>query len=42
MTRIVKAGPTVADYEKAKAQLDAEREDALKGKEMYEGYLKSV
>lgn len=42
MTRIVKAGPTVADYVEAKAQLDAERADALKGKEMYEGYLKSV
>ncbi|WP_339833823.1 S8 family peptidase [uncultured Flavobacterium sp.] len=42
MTRVVKAGPTAIDYVEAKAQLDAERGDALKGKEMYEGYLKSV
>jgi subtilisin family serine protease len=42
MTRIVKAGPNAADYARAKAELDGEREGALKGKEMYEGYLKSV
>ncbi|CAM3554886.1 S8 family peptidase [Flavobacterium gelidilacus] len=42
LTRIVKMGPTAADYVEAKAQLDAERGDALQGKEMYEGYLKSA
>ena len=42
MTRIVKAGPKAADYVKAKAELDAERTDALKGKETYDGYLNSV
>ena len=42
MTRIVKQGPSAPEYAKAKAQLDAERADAIAGKEMYEGYLKSV
>ena len=42
MTRIVKQGPAAPEYAKAKAQLDAERAEAIAGKEMYEGYLKSV
>ena len=42
MARIVKMGTSSPDYTKAKAELDAERGDALQGKETYEGYLKSI
>ena len=42
LTRIVKMGPSAADYVKAKAELDVQRDEALKNKETYEGYLQAV
>ena len=42
MTRIVKQGPGTPDYDKAKAELDAEVQTAMQRKQFYEGLLNAA